>query len=105
QFLRPGDRQALQTDGVQELEHGRVRPNAQREREHGHECEAGVLQELAKREAEVVHTRDFWVTIEEWAKHQIHPCKHQTANTNTRKSPKLKLQGADIAGAIGFWRL
>src|SRR5437667_317800 len=38
-----------------DTEDGRVRPDAQRERKHGNGGEAGVLQELAKSEFEIIH--------------------------------------------------
>ena len=40
---------------MNQAENGRVRTNAQREREHSHGGEAGVLQQLAEGEFEVVH--------------------------------------------------
>jgi len=40
---------------VDQTEDGGVRPDAQREREHGHSGEAGVLQQLAEGEFEIIH--------------------------------------------------
>src|SRR5205809_4101682 len=40
---------------IDETEDGRVRPDAQRQREHGHVGEAGVLQQLAGGEFEIIH--------------------------------------------------
>jgi hypothetical protein len=49
------ERQWPQQDGVHETENGRVRPDAERERQHSHGGEAGVLQQLAEGEFEIVH--------------------------------------------------
>src|SRR5207249_3547424 len=53
--------QRTQQDAVDDAEDGRVRPHAQREREHGHGSEAGVLQQLAEGVAKVVHRMNGWV--------------------------------------------
>src|SRR5437867_6583657 len=42
--------------GVDEAKDGGVGPDAQREREHGHGGEAGVLQQLAEGEFQIVHS-------------------------------------------------
>src|SRR2546425_336295 len=55
-FLRPFHRQGAQADGIQKLENRRVGSDAEREREHGHGGEAGVLEQLAEGEFEVVHS-------------------------------------------------
>jgi len=47
--------QRAQENGVDEAEDGRVRPDAQREREHGHGGEAGGFQQLAEGEFKIVH--------------------------------------------------
>src|SRR6266513_3034075 len=53
--LRIRKRQRPQDDCVNDTENRRVRPDAEREREHGHSSEAGVLQQLAKGEFEIIH--------------------------------------------------
>ena len=53
--IRLRHRQWAKSDRVEQREHSRVRPDAQREREHGHGRKARVLQQLAEGELEVVH--------------------------------------------------
>src|SRR5213082_1598539 len=53
--LRIRKRQRPQDYCVNDTENGRVRPDAQREREHGHGGEAGVLQQLAEGEFQIIH--------------------------------------------------
>ena len=48
----------LENESVDCAEDGCIRPDAQREREHGHGGEAGVLQQLSKGKANVVHRGD-----------------------------------------------
>jgi len=50
---RPGDR--IEENRVHDAEDGRVGPDAEREREHGHGGEAGVFRELAEGEFQIVH--------------------------------------------------
>ena len=50
-----GERQRPEQHPVYDAEDGRVRPDAQREREHSHGGEAGILQQLAEGEFEIVH--------------------------------------------------
>src|SRR5437867_2968245 len=55
-FVRVFDpRQRTQEQRINKAEHRRVRPDAQGEGEHGHRGEAGVLQQLAKGEFEIIH--------------------------------------------------
>ena len=49
------DGKRLEQEFVQDAKDRRIRPDAQREREHSHGGEAGVLQQLAKGEFEIVH--------------------------------------------------
>jgi len=55
QFLRVSDRQQLEHYRIDKCEDGRVRPDAEGEREHSHGGETGILQLLANGEFEVVH--------------------------------------------------
>ena len=55
QFPRSRHRQALQTDGIEELEDRRVGPDAEREREHDDGSETGVLEQLAEGVLKIVH--------------------------------------------------
>src|SRR5207247_7985347 len=48
-------RQAQKKNRVNDTEHSGVRPDAEREREHSHGGEAGVLQQLAEGEFEIIH--------------------------------------------------
>src|SRR5881394_3822429 len=48
-------RQWAKSDRVEQRKERRVRPDAQREGEHGYGGEAGILQQLAAGEAKVVH--------------------------------------------------
>ena len=50
-------RQGTEQHGIHDAEDRRVRSDAQRESEHGHGGEAGILQELAQGVAKVVHGR------------------------------------------------
>src|SRR5438128_9779899 len=54
------DGQHLEQHHVNQAENRCVRPDAEREREHGNGGEAGVLQQLAEGEAEVVHG---WLSV------------------------------------------
>ena len=54
--MRLPHRQRPKHERVDDREHRRIRPDAQREREHGHGGEPGVLQHLAEGEFEVVHS-------------------------------------------------
>jgi hypothetical protein len=55
QTFRVRVRKPSKQDRVHDAEHGSIRADAEREREHGHGGEAGVLQQLAEGEFEVVH--------------------------------------------------
>src|SRR5206468_8167292 len=49
-----------------------IRPYAERQREHGHSGEAGVLQQLAEGELEIVHTVCQWSVVSgQWS--VVHP--------------------------------
>src|SRR6266702_2727511 len=48
---------------VDDTENRGVRADAEREREHGHGREAGVLQQLAEGEAEIVHGGCHWSVV------------------------------------------
>src|SRR5947207_5806335 len=52
--------QRTQQDSIDDAEHGRVGPNAKREREHGHGGKAGVLQQPAEGEFHIVHG---WLSV------------------------------------------
>jgi hypothetical protein len=56
QLLGIFDRQHFEQHRVKHAENRRVRPDAEREREHSHGGEAGILEELAEGEAKVVHS-------------------------------------------------
>ncbi len=58
QPVRLGIRQRPEQHAIDDAEDRRVRPDAQREREHGDGGEAGVLQQLAEGEFEVLHFRE-----------------------------------------------
>ena len=49
------DRKRFEHGGVNQAEDRRIRPDAEREREHGHGGKAAVLQQLAEGEFEVIH--------------------------------------------------
>src|SRR5438034_11612308 len=49
-------RQAQKKNRVNDTENSGVRPNAEREREHGHGGETGIFQQLAEGEFEFVHS-------------------------------------------------
>src|SRR6266516_6654961 len=70
-------------EAVDDAEDGRVRPDAEREREYGHGGEAGILQQLAEGVAEVVHRMnglvDCWI-IGAMEMGIIHPFIHQSMN-------------------------
>jgi hypothetical protein len=55
QLLGLGKGQRPQQDGIDDTENSRVRTDAQGELKHGHGGEAGLFQELAEGEFEVVH--------------------------------------------------
>src|SRR5437016_3285403 len=55
QSLRLRIWQRLEQHAVDDAEHRGVRPDTEREREHGHGGEAGVLQQLAEGEAQIIH--------------------------------------------------
>src|SRR2546422_1612145 len=55
QPFRISERQRAEQHRVEHAEHGGVCPDAQRQREHGHGGEAGILQQLAESEAEIIH--------------------------------------------------
>jgi hypothetical protein len=55
QFLRPRYWERFKTNGIEELKDSRVGPDTKRQCEHGHCREAGVLEQLAKGESQVVH--------------------------------------------------
>src|SRR5438552_7777619 len=55
QAIRIRKRQRTQQRGVNQTEDGRAGPEAERKCEHGHAGEAGVLQQLAESEFEIVH--------------------------------------------------
>ena len=48
-------RERSEQDAVHNTKNGRVRPNPQSQRQHSHDGEAGVLQQLADGEFQVVH--------------------------------------------------
>src|SRR5437762_1751794 len=54
-FVRPVRREWPQEDGVEYAKDCSVGPDAQRERDHGHGGETGVLQQLAEGEFEIIH--------------------------------------------------
>ncbi len=54
ELVRILDRQRLQHDGIEETEDRRRRADAEREREHCDDCEAGILQQRAKCVAKVL---------------------------------------------------
>src|SRR5437773_3849932 len=49
------ERQRSKKHGIHNTKNRRVRPDAEREREHGYGREAGVLQQLAEGEFEIIH--------------------------------------------------
>ena len=53
------ERQRPEQNAIDDAEDGCVCPNAEREREHDHGGEAGILQQLAEGVAKVVHFRSF----------------------------------------------
>ena len=55
QFLRTSHRQQPQHHLINEAENRCVRPDAERKCEHGHGGEAGILQQLAESEFEIIH--------------------------------------------------
>ena len=56
-------RQRAKQRGVDQAEDGGASPDSKREREHSHGGEAGVLQQLAEGEFEVVHGRGKYSVI------------------------------------------
>ena len=85
-LLRIIDWQHLEQHRIHKREDGRVRPDAERQGEHGDGGEAGIFEELTKSVAEVVHICDFWFTIDELAKSQIPGSKLQ----NKSQTPNSK---------------
>ena len=55
QFLRTSHRQQPQHHLINEAEDRGVRADAQREREHRYGGEAGVLEQLAEGESQIIH--------------------------------------------------
>ncbi len=55
EFVRMAHRQRPQQQSINDAEDHAIRPDPEREREHGHGGEAGVLQQLTKGEFQVVH--------------------------------------------------
>src|SRR5437867_9965118 len=54
-FFRSFYRPRAQELFIEQSEQRQIRPDAERQREHGHGSEAGILQQLAEGEFEVVH--------------------------------------------------
>ena len=55
QLLGIPDRKHLQQHRIEHTEDRRVRPDAQRKRQHGHDSEAGIFQQLAEGEFQIIH--------------------------------------------------
>ena len=55
QFIRRTDRPGPEKEVIEEGEQHQVDPDTEREREHGHGSEAGVLQQLAEGEFQIIH--------------------------------------------------
>src|SRR5213079_2843772 len=89
QLLRIFHRQRPEQDRVDNREDGGVRPDAEREREHGHGGEAGVLEQLAEGEFQIVHC-SLSVVGCQWS---VVPCRSQA------KFPKPKTQAPEKSQA------
>ncbi len=63
---------------VDNAEHGRVRPDAERQREHGYGGEAGVLQQLAEGVFQIVHKQ---LMKFESVKFELSPCLSEFTNS------------------------
>src|SRR5437667_4384216 len=92
-------RNGVQQHCVHHAKDGGIRPDPEREREHGHGGEAGVLQQLAQGEFQIVHGA--------WSAGQIP--KSQTPSA--KEIPSIKFQtmlrrppsGDSDWGLIRFW--
>src|SRR5437773_1853195 len=101
------ERQRSKKHGIHNTKNRRVRPDAEREREHGHGGEAGVFQQLAKGEFEIVH--GSWSVVSgplsvagQIPKHQA-PEKSQASNSKPRcGGSRLEIE---IWSFFGIWVL
>src|SRR6266566_4832890 len=65
----------------------------------------GILDELTKSVAKVVHICDFWCTIHQLAKHQIARRKHQTPSSREIRSFKFQKVHQPRSPEFGVWKL
>src|SRR5205823_10765251 len=90
-----------QQEVVDQAENRRVGPDAEREREHGHGGEAGVLQQLAKSEFQIVH--GSWSVVSgQWSLSvagQI--SKPQTPNHKSQRNPKPQIPKLAAGSPLG----
>src|SRR5438309_9725112 len=82
QSLRLRIWQRLEQHAVDDTEHRGVRPDTEREREHGHGGEAGVLQQLAEGEFEIIHS----------AKSPLDRLSSRGERANSRREARLYLE-------------
>ena len=57
ELLRMPRRKRIEHGRLDDTDNGRRRPDAEREREHGHSGEAGIFQQLAEGEFQIVHSK------------------------------------------------
>src|SRR6185503_12829425 len=86
-------RQSAKQERIEHAEHRGVRPDAEREREHGHGGETRVLQQLTEGASEIVHSRIYDLRFTRW---RIQNPKRQAPEKSQAPNPKCRIDTAEL---------
>src|SRR5205823_2300286 len=104
--IRFGYRQWSEQYSVDDAEDGRVRPDAESEREHRYSGEAGVLQQLAEGEFDVIHNaapqsdRPSRPGARATSRREARPNPRAARHPQTWRDPARSRRKADCSGSV-----